>query len=226
MEKLMTIEELEQIAERSAGGEGKISARVECLRGRGMPVSAQRCHQIGAGEGSAAHRSELPGARNRLHGALFRGTAGEQRARWTPAEERGGIGCGGDCCRLWIGAMPERLLCSREQPFFQRQTAIVLENSGRIDPEKIEEYIAADGYQALVQALTEMAPRADCAGSFKERAARARRRRLSHGSEVGHGGQRRLGPRSMSSAMPTRAIPGRSWIAACWRAIRIACWRG
>jgi bidirectional [NiFe] hydrogenase diaphorase subunit len=55
-------------------------------------------------------------------------------------------------------AMPERLLCSREQPFFQRQTAIVLENSGRIDPEKIEEYIAADGYQALVRALTEMAP--------------------------------------------------------------------
>ncbi len=56
------------------------------------------------------------------------------------------------------GVMPERLLFSREQPFFQRQTTIVLENSGRIDPEKIEEYIAADGYQALVHALTEMAP--------------------------------------------------------------------
>ncbi len=55
-------------------------------------------------------------------------------------------------------AIPERLLCSREQPFFQRQTPIVLENSGRIDPEKIEEYIAAEGYQALVHALSEMAP--------------------------------------------------------------------
>jgi bidirectional [NiFe] hydrogenase diaphorase subunit len=55
-------------------------------------------------------------------------------------------------------AMPERLHCSREQPFFQRQTAIVLENSGRIDPEKIEEYIAAEGYRALVHALTEMTP--------------------------------------------------------------------
>ena len=54
--------------------------------------------------------------------------------------------------------MPKRLLCSREQPFFQRQTNVVLENSGRIDPEKIEEYIAAEGYQALVHALTEMAP--------------------------------------------------------------------
>ncbi len=55
-------------------------------------------------------------------------------------------------------AIPERLLCSREQPFFQCQTAVVLENSGRIDPEKIAEYIAADGYQALVHALTEMLP--------------------------------------------------------------------
>ena len=56
------------------------------------------------------------------------------------------------------GTMPERLLYSRDQAFFQRQTNIVLENSGRIDPEKIEEYIAADGYRALVQALAEMAP--------------------------------------------------------------------
>ncbi len=56
------------------------------------------------------------------------------------------------------GTMPARLLYSRQQAFFQRQTNIVLENSGRIDPEKIEEYIAADGYRALVQALAEMAP--------------------------------------------------------------------
>ncbi len=53
---------------------------------------------------------------------------------------------------------PERLRCSKEQPFFHRQTSIVLENSGRIDPEKIEEYIAADGYQALLHSLTEKAP--------------------------------------------------------------------
>jgi len=51
---------------------------------------------------------------------------------------------------------PERLLCSREQAFFQRQTTVVLENSGRIDPEKIEEYIAVEGYEALVRSLTEM----------------------------------------------------------------------
>jgi bidirectional [NiFe] hydrogenase diaphorase subunit len=44
------------------------------------------------------------------------------------------------------------------QPFFTRQRLVVLENSGRIDPERIEESIAAGGYQALYQVLREMSP--------------------------------------------------------------------
>jgi bidirectional [NiFe] hydrogenase diaphorase subunit len=51
-----------------------------------------------------------------------------------------------------------RLLCATDIPFFQRQKKIVLENSGVIDPERIEEYISASGYRALLQVLTEMAP--------------------------------------------------------------------
>jgi bidirectional [NiFe] hydrogenase diaphorase subunit len=43
-------------------------------------------------------------------------------------------------------------------PFFARQKKIVLENSGRIDPERLQDYIAADGYLALITALTEMTP--------------------------------------------------------------------
>ena len=43
-------------------------------------------------------------------------------------------------------------------PFFTRQVPIVLENSGRIDPERIEDYIAADGYQPLYHALRELKP--------------------------------------------------------------------
>jgi bidirectional [NiFe] hydrogenase diaphorase subunit len=43
-------------------------------------------------------------------------------------------------------------------PFFQRQVKIVLENSGKIDPERIEDYIAEGGYSALVKVLTEMMP--------------------------------------------------------------------
>jgi len=44
-------------------------------------------------------------------------------------------------------------------PFFTKQMSIVLENSGEIDPERIESYIAADGYQALNDALVEMKPK-------------------------------------------------------------------
>ena len=48
--------------------------------------------------------------------------------------------------------------CPTDVPFFERQKKIVLENSGRIDPERIEDYIAADGYSGLVTAITEMTP--------------------------------------------------------------------
>lgn len=41
-------------------------------------------------------------------------------------------------------------------PFFALQELRVLRNRGLIDPEKIEEYIARDGYQGMVKALTEM----------------------------------------------------------------------
>ncbi|MBX3000365.1 MAG: NADH-quinone oxidoreductase subunit NuoF [Caldilineaceae bacterium] len=56
------------------------------------------------------------------------------------------------------GEAMERLVISSEQPFFSRQTRVVLENSGLIDPERIEEYIAAQGYLALDKAMTEMTP--------------------------------------------------------------------
>jgi len=41
-----------------------------------------------------------------------------------------------------------------EQPFFTMQDRIVLENNGRSDPEKLEEYLAHGGYQGLRKALT------------------------------------------------------------------------
>jgi bidirectional [NiFe] hydrogenase diaphorase subunit len=45
-----------------------------------------------------------------------------------------------------------------EHPFFTRQHSIVLENSGVIDPERIESYIAADGYRALYHAVHDLTP--------------------------------------------------------------------
>jgi len=44
-------------------------------------------------------------------------------------------------------------------PFFKKQLSVVLANSGVIDPERIEAYIAADGYQALHHVLREMTPK-------------------------------------------------------------------
>ena len=46
----------------------------------------------------------------------------------------------------------------RDIEFFKRQVKIVLRNCGLIDPLRIEDYIARDGYQALAKALTEMTP--------------------------------------------------------------------
>jgi bidirectional [NiFe] hydrogenase diaphorase subunit len=48
--------------------------------------------------------------------------------------------------------------CPTDVPFFQRQKKIVLENSGVVDPERIEDYIAEGGYRAIVNALSDMTP--------------------------------------------------------------------
>ncbi len=46
----------------------------------------------------------------------------------------------------------------KEIDFYQKQFRIVLRNCGVIDPDKIEEYIARDGYKALEKVLFEMTP--------------------------------------------------------------------
>lgn len=46
----------------------------------------------------------------------------------------------------------------KDIPFFKYQVLRVLRNKGLIDPEKIEEYISRDGYQAAAKALTQMKP--------------------------------------------------------------------
>ena len=42
--------------------------------------------------------------------------------------------------------------------FYKKQHRVALRNCGVINPEKIEEYIAYDGYEALGKVLTEMTP--------------------------------------------------------------------
>jgi NADH-quinone oxidoreductase subunit F len=47
-------------------------------------------------------------------------------------------------------------------PFYEKQTRIALEHCGHLDAESIQEYIANDGYAALVKALEEMTPEQVC----------------------------------------------------------------
>ncbi len=94
-----------------------------------------------------------------------------------------GVGCMKLCCQgplvqadpqnsLYINVTPENApslvaalqgaktdveQTDHEAAFFKRQFFIVLANSGVIDPERIESYIAADGYQALHEVLHERA---------------------------------------------------------------------
>ncbi len=53
---------------------------------------------------------------------------------------------------------PNKLKALSETNFYKKQTRIALRNCGVINPENIDEYIAYDGYQALIKALTEMTP--------------------------------------------------------------------
>lgn len=52
----------------------------------------------------------------------------------------------------------ETIPAMRDIPFFALQKLRVLRNRGLIDPERIEDYIARDGYAGMAKALTEMTP--------------------------------------------------------------------
>ncbi|MCJ7742977.1 MAG: NADH-quinone oxidoreductase subunit NuoF [Dehalococcoidales bacterium] len=47
---------------------------------------------------------------------------------------------------------------SQEVPFYARQQRVILSNCGHINPEKIEDYLAVGGYQAIQKTLLEMTP--------------------------------------------------------------------
>ncbi|MGB3511122.1 MAG: NuoF family protein [Microcoleaceae cyanobacterium] len=54
------------------------------------------------------------------------------------------------------GGTTEIIKGDSQHPFFSRQLRIVREHTGKVDPERIEEYIAVGGYQSLYHALHEM----------------------------------------------------------------------
>ena len=67
--------------------------------------------------------------------------------------------------RLIMTEMPKQQVIRKEKTgLLKEQPRIVLKNSGVINPENIDEYIAAGGYEALERAFTELKP----AGVIKE----------------------------------------------------------
>ena len=53
-------------------------------------------------------------------------------------------------------AVSESVMALSETNFYKKQTRVALRNCGVINPENIDEYIAYDGYQALIKVLTSM----------------------------------------------------------------------
>jgi bidirectional [NiFe] hydrogenase diaphorase subunit len=155
----MTPEELEQIAEDERAEQAKYSQRVNvcvaagCLSCQSQSVkdaldqelgrrgAKERCQVKGVGCMGLCSEGPLVSTSK---GVLYKEVAAPDASALIESLE---------------GEAVSRLLCPTDVPFFQRQKKVVLENSGVIDPERIEDYIAASGYSALIKALTEMSPR-------------------------------------------------------------------
>jgi bidirectional [NiFe] hydrogenase diaphorase subunit len=154
----MNADELREMAEAARAGQGGARFRLDvCL--------AAGCDSCGGGALRKALEEEIRKAG--VEGAVVRG-----------------VGCMGPCAEgplvrvepgglLYRGVAPAdaadiaaslggppvaRLAAPADDPFFRRQVHVVLENSGRIDPESAEDYVAARGYEALLAAVTEMTP--------------------------------------------------------------------
>lgn len=155
----MDITELREIAQQERDRQAKQKTRIRCC-------SVAGCHSSGAG----AVKGQIEAAVKEL------GKEDEI--------EVCGVGCMKFCGRgplvevdpqgiLYEQVQPEQAasivhalnggsssapLGDKNHPFFTEQLPIVLENSGKIDPERIEDYIAAGGYEQLNHVLLEMSP--------------------------------------------------------------------
>ncbi|KAA3647287.1 MAG: NADH-quinone oxidoreductase subunit L [Chloroflexi bacterium] len=56
----------------------------------------------------------------------------------------------------------DKNIISLEDPFFTKQVRVVLSDTGRIDPDRLEDYLAHGGYQGLAKVLETMTPEEVC----------------------------------------------------------------
>ena len=153
----MTFADLEQIKERELAGQKKIVLRC-CMAAGCMSSDAKGIKEaLEAAVASAGLRDsvEVRGVgcmRLCCEGPLVQ--ADPQDAlyvRVTPGNAPGII-------EALKGAKSSLARADTKSAFFTKQVSIVLANTGITDPERIESYIALDGYRALHEALTELPP--------------------------------------------------------------------
>jgi len=153
----MTPEELEQIAEREREAQGNFTRQVRvcmaagCLSCQSDAVKNALAEEI-TSRGLGDCQVKGVGCMGLCAEGPLVSTSNRQMYKRVSAADAPEVLASLD------GKPLDRLDCPTNVPFFERQKKIVLENSGVIDPERIEEYIARDGYSALIKVLTEMRP--------------------------------------------------------------------
>ena len=81
------------------------------------------------------------------HGPIVEFGQNSEMYEYVKPEHAGGI------VSTWKGGTSEASKLDPKHPFFTAQMKIVRRTAGKIDPERIEEYIAEGGYEALEKAL-------------------------------------------------------------------------
>jgi bidirectional [NiFe] hydrogenase diaphorase subunit len=154
----MTPEELEQIAEDERAAQEQFPQRVNvcvaagCISCQSLSVKEAIDKEIGSRGWEKKCRSKGVGCMGLCaEGPLVSTGAGTLYQHVAPSDAA-------DILDAIEGPPVSRLVCRTDVPFFQRQKKIVLENSGLVDPERVEEYVGASGYGALMRVLTEMTP--------------------------------------------------------------------
>ena len=152
----MTIEELEQIAKSVSQENAKYDFEVNvCMDLACMSQGADRLREAlekvaeRSGKKVLIRRTGCMGPCS--SGPLVRVDPDETLYHYVNASHA-------DAIVARLGGEPVPALQCDLNEHFDKQVRVVLENAGHIDPEKIDDYIARDGYKALLTALTEMTP--------------------------------------------------------------------
>ena len=148
----MNVEELHEIAAVAREERQKFDYEINVCMGTG-------CLSQHSDKVKAAIEKEVAGGEKKCHvrrtGCMGLCAAGPL-VLMEPSEIRYGHVHEGDAKDVVgsLGGEPVARLDPQLGGYFEGQTHVVLENSGHIDPEKIDEYIARGGYEGLVKALT------------------------------------------------------------------------